>query len=492
MIKLFFCFLICSQLFGQKPKIHLLIASDVKDAKYGVLTYGKIEKLNQMFNQVSKSLNYSLKQKYWFDENYNADAVTRYLEDSLQKIGANDILVFYYLGRGENGINNTITQLQFRNPKENLSVTAVDALLKNKGRLAMVIADCYEPFPKSRTAFLANTSSEITPEKENIQVDELDSLDVLARKRNLSKISELEYLNYQQTKDSLNKIMDSIVLKEQTVGFLGQKMLMILRRLSEYPKVGFPEDRRSLQRKFDILPDLSLKYISNRDFSSVIDSLYKKKTLLDFHDPLHIYLDTLIRIPLYDNEERPTTTTERFNDYVVRKVFFSNCGNTMVSNRMDNTSPNFDYTNSFYKNLSDLMNLTDTKSINKLQIDDLLKPAKVEPIMKMSDKKCPMVSEKELFYLPKVIFSGREIESKFKAYNNTEDLLLKKKLKAEILDLFVENAKITIQEKNAKVQSMELDKYLDTSKMPNLVIPIQRIERSQNFSKIKTILVVES
>ncbi len=492
MNKLFFCFLISSSLFAQKPKIHLLIASDVKDAKYGVLTYGKIEKLNQMFNQVGKSLNYSLKQKYWFDQNYDADAVKRYLKDSLLKIGTNDILVFYYLGRGENGLNSSTTDLQFRNPEKKMNVTVIDALLKNKGRLAMVIADCYEPFPKLRTAFLGNTNSETKPEKETIQTDELDSLEAFARKRNLSKISENEYLNYQLTKDSLNKFMDNVVLKEQSVSFFGQKMLMILKLLSEYPIFGFPDNRKSLQRKFDILPDLSMKFIANRDFSSVIDSLYKKKTLLDFHDPLHIYLDTLIRIPLYDTEERPTTTTERFNDYIVRKVFFSNCGNTMVSNRKDNTSSNDDYTNSFYKNLSDLMNLTDTKFINNLEISDLLKPPKAEPTIKISDKKCPMVSEQELFYLPKIIFSGKEIESKFKAHNNTIDLLLKKKLKDEILDLFVENAKITIQEKSGKMLSLELAKYLDVNKMSNLVIPVQRIERIQNFNKIKTILIVES
>jgi hypothetical protein len=68
MNKLFFCLLISSSLFAQTPKIYLLIASDVKDAKYGVLTYGKIEKLNQLFSQVSKSLNYSLISKYWFEE----------------------------------------------------------------------------------------------------------------------------------------------------------------------------------------------------------------------------------------------------------------------------------------------------------------------------------------------------------------------------------------------------------------------------------------
>ncbi len=492
MNKLLFCFLISSSLFAQTPKIHLLIASDVKDAKYGVLTYGKIEKLNQLFNQVSKSLNYSVKSKYWFEENYNVDAVKRYLKDSLLKIGSNDILVFYYLGRGENGLSNATTELQFRNPKENLSVTAVDALIKNKGRLAMVIADCYEPFPKSRTAFLGDTNTETKPEKETIQTDELDSLEVLARKRHLSKISENEFINYQLIKDSLNKFMDHIVLKSQSEAFFSSKLLMMLKRLSEYPMVGFPENRKSLQRKFDILPDLSLKYISNRDFSSVIDSLYKKKTLLDFHDPLHIYLDTLIRIPLYDTEERPTTTTERFNDYIVRKVFFSNCGNTVVSNRKGNSSPHMDYTNSFYKNLSDLMNLTDTKSINKLEIADLLKPPKVEPIITISDKKCPLVSEKELFYIPKVIFSGREIESKFKAYYTTVDLLLKKKLKDEILDLFVENAKITIQEKSGKMMSLDLAKYLDANNVSNLVIPVQRIERIKNFSKIKTILIVES
>jgi hypothetical protein len=164
----------------------------------------------------------------------------------------------------------------------------------------------------------------------------------------------------------------------------------------------------------------------------------------------------------------------------------------MVSNRKDNTSSNVDYTNSFYKNLSDLMNLTDTKSINKLDVADLLKPPKAEPIITISNKKCPSVSEKELFYLPKVIFSGREIESKFKAYHTTVDLLLKKKLKDEILDLFVENAKITIQEKSGKMKSLELSKYLDVNDVSNLVIPIQRIERIQNFSKIKTILIVET
>jgi hypothetical protein len=491
MNKLLFCFLISSSLIGQTPKIHLLIASDVKDAKYGVLTYGKIEKLNQLFNQVSKSLNYSIKSKYWFEENYQANIVVRYLKDSLLKIGPNDILVFYYLGRGENGLNNSTTELQFRNPKENLSVTAVNILLKNKGRLAMVIADCYEPFPKSRTAFLGNTNRETKLERETIQTDELDSLEAFARKRNLSKISENEYNSYQHIQDSLNKKMDNIVLNGQSEAFFSSKLLMILNRLSEYPIVGFPDNRKSLQRKFDILPDLSLKYISNRDFSSVIDSLYKKKSLLDFHDPMHIYLDTLLRIPLYDPEERPTTTTERFNDYVIRKVFFSNCGNTMVSNIKDNTSPHVDYTNSFYKNLSELMNLTDTKSINKLEIEDLLKPPKAEPIITISDKKCPAVSEKELFYLPKVIFSGREIESKFKTYNTTVDLLLKKKLKDEILDLFVENAKITIQEKSGKMVNLDLAKYLDLNNVSNLVIPVQRIERIQNFSKIKTILIVE-
>ncbi len=492
MAKLIFCFLMCLQVFGQKPEIHLLIASDVKDAKYGVATFGKIEKLNQMFKQVGKSLNYSLKQKYWFEKNYDADIVKRYLKDSLGNIDRNDIVVFYYIGRGENGLNQSSMQLQFRNPERKFNVSEIDALLKNKGRLAMVVADCYEPFPKSRTAFFENTNSAIKPEKEAINKDELDSLEAISRKTHLSKISNDEFVSYQLAKDSLNKIIENIVFKNQLVGSFGEKVFMILKRLSEYPKVGFPENKKSLQRKFDILPDLSMKYISNRDFSPVVDSLYKKKALLDFSDPLQIYLDTLIRIPLYDTEERPTTTTERFNDFIVKKIFFSTCGNMMVSNRNNNISSTFDYTNSFYRNLSDLMSLTDTKSINKLQIADLLKPTSIEPIMKISDKNCPMASEKELFYLPKVIFSGQEIESKFKVYQNTVDLLLKKKLKTEILDLFVENAKITIQEKNGKISGLELDKYLDVKGVSNLVIPIQRIERIQNFSKIKTILIVES
>ncbi|MCP9768491.1 hypothetical protein EGI22_11255 [Lacihabitans sp. LS3-19] len=473
-----------------------MIACDVKDTKYGVETYGKLEKLKQSFGLISKSINYPLKFKYWYEEDFTSELVNKYLRDSLSEIGRNDIVVFYYLGRGEteSTSNKTPSKLLFRNPKQALNIQSVNLFLKNKGRLAMVIADCYEPFSKSRSLFLEDEPIESKQINEIVDTSELDSLQALKIKKNLSKISESTFTNYIQSKDSLEGIYSRLVKNETNEAVLEQKILLLLKRLAHYPSLGFPEEKRSLQRKFDILPDLSLKYVSNRDFSCVVDSLYKINALLDFTHPLQVYLDTLIKIPLDDSDERPAVTTERFNEYVIRKMFFSNCGNTVSTNNIGASSPGFDYTDSFYKNLSILSNSSDTKSINKLEIDNLLKPQKVNPYFAISNKTCPSATEKEVYYLPKIIYSGKDIEEKFNAFFMTKDLLAKKRYREEILQIFEKNAKIAIKTKGKKQIFQPLIEYLNINsqiKPSKIDIPVQRIVRDKTFGKIKTLLVVE-
>jgi hypothetical protein len=493
MIRLLFFFLLGYPSFGQKQTFHLLIASDVKDVKYGVNTYSKIEKINQTFNLVTKSLNYSLKHKYWYEQSFTSSAVADYLKDSLRKIDKNDIVVFYYLGRGQNDINKSLAELHFRDPQKKMSVQSVEDYLKNKGRLTMLIVDCYEPFPKSRALF--QEPDIVQTLKQDLRTEDLDSLESIAVKRNLAKISESEWLTYSLVKDSLNYIFKNYVANNNDSEFEKEKVLMILKRLSMYPKDGFPDPKRSLKRKFDILPDLSVKYTANRDFSCVIDSLYKKNTLLRFDDPLHIYLDTLIKIPPYDIKGRPAIVAESFNEYVIRKVFFTNCGNFVVSNKLNNSSQNIDYTSSFYKNLSELVNVNDTKSINKLEIKDLLLPSKLDPQIKISNKNCPEAPRSEIFYLPQRIYSVAEIESRFRDFYSTKDQLLKNKITLEILELFEKNAKITIKYKEGRQEVVLLAEYLNSNKnnsFKNISIPFQRIKRNSNYTQITTLLIVES
>lgn len=494
--KLLFIFFISLKLYSQTPQLHLLIACDVKDTKYGVETYGKLEKLNQSFGLISKSINYPLKTKYWYDEDFTSELVNKYLRDSLAKIGKNDIVVFYYLGRGEteSKADKTPSKLLFRNPKQALSIKTVNLLLKNKGRLAMVIADCYEPFSKSRNLFVEDQIVEKKQSSQIIDTSELDSLQAIKIEKNLSKISETTLNNYLRAKDSLAVIYNLLLKNETQDRVLEEKTLLILKRLSQYPRLGFPDENKSLKWKFDMLPDLSLKYLANREFSCVVDSLYKLNALLDFSHPMQAYLDTLFKIPLIDSDERPAVTTERFNEYVIRKMFFSNCGNTVSTNYIGTSSPGFDYTDSFYKNLSNLSNSSDAKTINKLEINNLLKPQKVNPYFVISNKTCPSATENEVYYLPKIIYSGKEIEAKFNAFFMTNDLLAKKRLREEIIQIFEKNAKIAIKTKENRQISQSLYEYLNINgklKTSKIEIPVQRIVRDKTYGKIKTLLVVE-
>lgn len=496
-MKFFLLFFLSLKVYCQSPQLHIMIACDVKDTKYGVQTYGKIEKLNQSFAYISKSLNYPLKYKYWYEGDFSAHLVYNYLRDSLSKVGKNDILVFYYLGRGDSGNNSdkTPSKLLFRSPNKPLSVLDANNLLKNKGRLAMVIADCYEPFSKSRSVFEGESTIEKKQISQIINPLELDSLEAINIEKNIGKISESELNAYILTKDSLTNIYNSSINNEKKDVLFEEKMLFILKRLAQYPSRGFPDEKKSLRRKFELLPDLSLKYVTNRDFSCVIDSLYNLKSLLEFSHPIHVYLDTLLKIPINDSDDRPAVTTEKFNEYVIRKMFFSNCGNTVSSNTISNASPGFDYTDSFYKNLSTLSNSSDAKVINKLAINDLLKPQKVNPFFEISNKNCPAATEKEVYFLPKIIYSGKEIEEKFWTFFITKDLMLKKKQKEELLGIFEKNAKIAVKMGADRPIYKALSDYLNINghiKPTKISIPVQRIVRDKTFGKIKTLLVVEA
>ncbi len=492
-----------------KPKILVMLATDVVDATYGVSTFGKIQKIAQSFNQIKKSLGYDLVYKSWTRSQFEPSIVSSYLKDSLLKINENDILVFYYIGRGVySNPSDKNPSLEFRNKDKKIELQEFKNLLNTKkGRLKLLMADCYESFPKSRGA---ENSLDITKKDDStaisLGINDFEKEDYEKQMRVFSKLSSEEKNYYLNTKEVLFNELYKIIKDSTDFGVRDERITMQLKRLSEYPKIGFPNEKKTLLNRYELLPSVNSKSIleTRRNFDCVIDSLFKLRNVLSENDPLNLYLDSLITIPVYVEKDRGIEKVENFDDLIIRKLFFSTCGQISIAQGVkSSTSDKLDYTASFYKSLSTLTDINEIQKIDNLKIDKLLEPNKRTSGFEINknETKCPNAQPNQIFFLPKGILTSEEMEGLFNDYINTNDLNIKNILKNRIIEVFEKNAVIEVKksnfsstsiQKNVKISLIDYLSELAKSRVIKVELPMERVKRNQNFSKVVSVLIVEN
>ena len=303
--KIVFFFFITIAAFAQRPKMHLIIAADVEDNAYTVRNFSKEEKIKNMFNLVCRELEFDLQIKYLhtFDFGFSSKGVL----DSLSKIKIltrDDIVIFYYLGRGFYPTQNTkVPHLEFQDTKKMLSFDQIrKKLTPLKARLSLIVADCDESFsllnPSSlphsliKTSQL-NASSEVLENEiyaalksefslvqtsfekfEKYTVQEDTSEDSIYLQKCIFELDEM--LN---NREKLNIDLDGLrhisLLKEVILEYLGMA----------YPR-SFDTERK---RNTELLLGLEDKIYRTRNISMynyryIVDSLFLKRKVLDFND----------------------------------------------------------------------------------------------------------------------------------------------------------------------------------------------------------------
>lgn len=507
-----FCLLLSFTVFGQpKPKILVMLATDVVDATYGVSTFGKIQKIAQSFNQIKKSLGYDLIYKSWSRSQFESTVISNYLKDSLIKINENDILVFYYIGRGAYKTSaDKNPSLEFRNRDEKIELQEIkNQLNTKKGRLKLVMADCYESFPKSRGAEESLDENRFSDSTAiSLGISDYEKEDYEKQMRIFSKLSSEEKTYYINTKEALFYELSNAIRGTTDFGVREERIVMQLKRLSEYPKIGFPNVKKTLMSRYELLPSLNSKYIieTRRNFDCVIDSLYKLRNILSANAPLNLYLDSLINIPIYVEKDRGIEKVENFDDLIIRKLFFSTCGQISISQGVKSSSSAYnkmDYTSSFYKSLSILTDINEIQKIDNLKIDNLLIPTIRTSGFEINknETKCPSAQPNEIFFLPKNIITTEEIENLFNDYISTKNQNLKTILKNRIIESFEKKAVIEVKKNRfspntmQKIEKSSLLDYLSEvvkSNVKKVELPMERVRRNENFSKLISVLIVEN
>ena len=310
---------------AQKPNFHLLIAADIEDNTYAVQNFSKEEKILNMYKLVCSELDFELKTQYFHTTNggFNAKAIL----DELTKIKTStkeDIIVFYYLGRGFYA-NSTAKSpfLEFQDTKNMLSLEQIrKKLLPIKSRLTLVIADCDESYtitnPKSlpyslfKSAYLlpteqhdsnvfwaggSNGLAEILQfNSHQIQVNEFGNqpienstslgLDSLYAKACLVDIQNL-LGNLKGGKNDEIDIRHLIVLKDGLDWILGEDFRS---PVEDYMSKGF--------FRFHILDDRKYRFTENIDketFKLMVYKLFESRNLMNFQDSLNLKIKESIR-----------------------------------------------------------------------------------------------------------------------------------------------------------------------------------------------------
>ncbi len=487
----------------------VMLATDVVDATYGVSTFGKIQKIAQSFNQIKKSLGYDLEYKSWTRSQFEPSIVSSYLKDPLLKINENDILVFYYIGRGAYKTSaDKNPSLEFRNKDKKIELQEIKNQLNTKrGRLKLVMADCYESFPKSRGA---EDSLDVIKRNDStaiwLGINDFEKEDYEKQMRAFSKLSFEEKAYYIWTKEVLFNELNKAIEDTTDFGVRDERITMQLKRLSEYPKIGFPNEKKALLSRYELLPSVNSKSIIeiHRNFDCVIDSLFKLRNILSENVPLNLYLDSLITIPIYVEKDRGIEKVENFNDLIIRKLFFSTCGQVSISQGVKTSAYNkMDYTSSFYKNLSILTDINEIQKIDNLKIDNLLIPTIRTSGFEINknETECPSAQPNEIFFLPKNIFTTEEIENLFNDYISTKNQNLKTILKNRIIESFEKKAVVEVKKNRfspntmPKIEKSSLLDYLSEvvkSNVKMVELPMERVRRNENFSKLISVLIVEN
>ncbi len=496
----------------QGQKLHLYLVSDVSDNQYGVTALAQESKVVAIFDVVKNVLGYELRTKWVNKDNFNSKDVLQLVEEIKRKSSTNDIIVFYYIGRGSYSPNipTDFPLLEFRNPQKTLSIEEISTKLKNiPSRLVLIVADCNESILISKKNQIAKSRGEVNPQNsgDTLKLEELydDSPDSTL----LKSLSPEELSYFKTTMDSLRSL--AVRLRgDQSNDALRKRVYLQLNRVSNYPKVGFPTPTRSLLFRFSLLPATTQAYTDTRDFDCVVDSMYKKKSLLWVNEPLNHFLDTLINLPDPPDESRSIQLVENLKKPILQKLFLSQCGQVLITNGLTHSLPKKeDYTGFLYKNFGEMMGIRHLKEIDKIGLNSLF--SKMDEAFVFGYKPtlvtCPSSSRSVKFSVPKFsqIPTYEEITDLFSQLIASNDPVVKKKLMTEIKKNFEPKALITVRNDSSNLPSTAsstgekytVDAYLnrlftDDKSIKKLRIPLNTFKRSENFSKITSLLVVEN
>jgi hypothetical protein len=523
-IKFLICFFLSFGAYAQNQRLHLYFLSDIVDNEYGKLALQKEDKLQLMFKTISKELNYELVIKPLLNFN-DADALK--LVDEIKIKSPNDIVVFYYNGRAtySQSLPNNLPKLEFRDASSPLDISELSKKMqkiKAQSRLVMIVVDSDESFAiqnerkialeKTREAFTKDSTKLDSTQNINPQTQPIIDTPIFQDDSlYLRKLDKTELRYYNTTLDSLMNILTKLRLENSNTTF-SKRVKIQLNRLSEYPKIGFPNATKPLAYKFTQLPDLSLPSTINQNFSCVVDSMYKKRSILHSGDALNIYLDKLINIPLELDEEvqRTLERIENIKKPIFQKLFISQCGELIVANGTNhfiNLNDKLDYTGYVETNFNILKEIQDIKKIKDININLLFSKMDNDYVFysKMNLSACPNTNQNLNFTIPNysVIPSHDDISKMFSDIVKTTDEVLKKKLINEIKQVFDTKATIVVQDKsmtnNASLTSqapkLNIDQYLNrllTITLKNIQVPVNTLKRNDNFSKVLSLVVIEN
>ena len=302
--KLLLLFFIAFTARAQRPQLHLVLAADVEDNAYTVRNFSKEEKIKSMFELVSKELDFELKIKYLHTQKYgfSAKGVLDTL-GNLKILTRDDILVFYYLGRGFYPKPTTkVPLLEFQDTKKMLSFDQIRKKVSTlKTRLTLLVADCDETYSLLYPQVLPHSLLKtvfLPPDVDGIQTSSFDNqflienLDVsgfhenqVLKKYSLDSLYRDNCLAQLQAMLSTHNIND-LEKKWHTSVLINRLSSYVTQPISTYSSF---EDRYRLEQILEIAPrKYRTQSISEYDMEILVDSLFRKQKILDFDDTLNL------------------------------------------------------------------------------------------------------------------------------------------------------------------------------------------------------------
>lgn len=320
--KLLILFLLCFEGFSQKPRLHLIIAADVEDNAYTVRNFTKEEKVLNMYNLISRELNFDLQTKYLHASNvdFNAKSTLDYL-GNIKVFTKDDIVVFYYIGRGFYPNRSTkFPLLEFQDTKNMLSVEQIRKNLSPiKSRLTLVVADCDESYTLANPRTLPH--SLIRTGSVNHESDVFEKVLLASVGNEFNSLDSSRELQIKYDEESIMPNEDSLYIQTCLSGIeiilannnnhklevdRLKQIALISKIISEYPAIGYPKEFDNY-KKADLKYTLKLrdnKYqtekFKSEDYKLLVDSLFLKRKVLDFDDSLNISIRRL-----FEYDKRP-------------------------------------------------------------------------------------------------------------------------------------------------------------------------------------------
>lgn len=503
--KLLICLLFSMQAFCQKGTIHLCFVTDRTDKLRLIIPQEKEAKIKNMFNTIRLELGYDLKHHYFgFDPSETINRI-----EKLGKMGTNDIVVLYYIGRGSypNAPKTKLPVLEFQDSKGSLTINDLRTKLnelKNKPRLTLVIADCDNRVP-TRNAFESSESDS----SNNKLIEQTPAIEKKDDSLHIKKLTEAELLYFNATIESLYKLSNGYRMNNAE-DKMNKRLTYQLNRFSEYVRHGFPKASVPLTNAFEQLPPISDKPTFNRNFDCVVDSMFKKRSILLPDEPLNIYLDQLLNLPeVTGNEDgRSTTTPESTRKPFIQKLFLSQCGEIVITNGADQArGESADYTGYIESNFNRLLEKGKFNKIDNLTIDLLFNDMNNGNAIYGKTTTlgtCPNGTQDFKTPVYSKIPTSDDVNKLFVRFVEAKDTAVKNKLLADLKEMFTENASVLPQVSKSAAQTIvdnqatpvNINTYLknlyaDSDSVKGIQVPPSYIVRNDNFSKIVQLRIVE-